>query len=350
MNISVTDALPLYTNEIVAKYSDNQRPKSFGRSLFTEIETGTKLASVLAQRGLNLVASDVARGARGNLNVFDKSTQGIVLPPYFNEFFNITDLDSYDALSVDGVNAKISWGRFIDDVATKMLFCMDKIDRRYELQCWQLLLTGIVTLNNGSNISYGRGAGSLFNPGAGNYWADSGVDPYTSLERGATYLNETGKMAGNTILVTMGQTAWSDYVTNAKVIARNLWLNNNMDVISDKAIVSSTGAVFKGKTTVGSFNYEFFVYPDFYEDEEGNKTKYVDPKKIVMVPSEMRANTLVYTAVPQLIEPGQAPVKSKFVVWNAVSEFKDAAFSGVKSAGVPILNAVDQVYTEQVVA
>jgi len=91
MEISVTDALPLYTNEIVAKYSDHRRPKSFGRSLFTEVETATKLASVLSQRGLNLVANDIARGARGSLNVFDKSTQGIVLPPFFNEFFNITE-------------------------------------------------------------------------------------------------------------------------------------------------------------------------------------------------------------------------------------------------------------------
>lgn len=349
MNISVTDALPLFTNEIVAKYSDHRRPKSFGRSLFTEIETATKLASLISQRGLNLIASDVARGSRGNLNVFDKSTQNIVLPPYFNEFFNITELDSYDALTTEGVNAKIVWGRFMDDVANKMLFCMDKIDRRYELQCWQALLTGIVVLNNGQNIEYGRQAGSLVNPGAGNYWADSNIDPYTALGRGSTWLNETGKIAGNTIRVILGESAWADYVDNDAVKARNLWLNNNMDVIADKAVMASTGGVFKGRTTVGAFNYEFWVYPDFYEDEDGNKTKYVDTKKIIMIP-EMCSNTLTYTAVPQRIKPGIMPTKGKFLVWNAISEFNDAEFMGVKSAGLPILGGVDQVYTEQVVA
>lgn len=350
MNISVTDQLPLFTNEIVAKYSDHRRPKSFGRSLFTEVETATKLASFLSQRGLNLVATDVARGSRGSLNVFDKSTQSTVLPPYFNEFFNITELDSYDALAVEGVNAKIAWGRFLDDVATKMMFCMDKIDRRYELQCWQLLLTGIVTINNGQNVQYGRKAGSLVNPGAGNYWADSGIDPFTSFERGATWLNETGKMPGNTIMVIFGQSAWKNYTENTAVKARNLWFNNNMDVIADKAIVNSTGGTFKGVTTVGAYNYEFWVYPDFYETEAGVKTQYVDTKKIVMIPAEMRSQTLTYTAVPQRIIPGQTPAKGKFLVWNAVSEFNDAEFMGAKSAGIPTLVAVDQVYTEQVVA
>lgn len=349
MNISVTDALPLFTNKIVAKYTDFQRPKSFGRSFFTEVATNSKLASILSQRGLNLIASDVARGSRGNLNVFDKSTQGIVLPPFFNEYINLTELDSYDALFVDGVSAEIVWGTFMDEVAEKMMFLMDKIDRRYELQCWQLLLTGIVTLNNGQNISYGRKAGSLVDPGTSFYWADSGIDPFTSFTRGATWLNETGKMSGNTINITFGPNAWDKYTTNAKVIARNLMFNNNLDVIANTAIRDSIGKTYLGRTTVGAFNFQFWTYSDFYQDEAGTVYKYMDDDSIVMTP-DVTKNVLTYTAVPQRLRPGMTPTKSKFTTWTAVDEFQDADFTGVKSAGIPILGAVDQVYTERVVA
>lgn len=348
MNISLTDALPLYTGEIVAKYSDNQKPKSFGRSYFTETETASKLASILSQRGLNLVASDISRGSRGNLNVFDKSTQGIVYPPYFSEFFNMVDLASYDALEVDGFKSDIVWGNFIQEVAQKMDILMNKIDRSYELQCWQLFNTGIITLNDGSNVSYGRKAGSLFDPGAGNYWATSTVNPITgTLTRGATWLNETGKMAGSTIDVIFSNGAWAAWLGNAIVGNNDLKFNNNLTVLANTAVRDSTGKTFLGSTTSGAFNFNFFTYSDFYQSANGTVTHYLDDKKVIMVPSQSM-NTLVYTAVPQDFTKGMGPRKGKWQTWNDVK--RTAMYQGVDSAGIPILNAIDQVYTEKVVA
>jgi hypothetical protein len=350
MNISVTDALGLFTNEIVAKYSDQQKPKSFGRSYFTEVTTSSKLASFVSERGLNLIATDVARGSQGNLNVFDKSTQNIVFPPYFNELINLVELDSYDMLFTQGVNAKVVWGMFMDEVAKRMNFIMDKIDRRYELQCWQLFNTGIVTLNNGHNIQYGRKAGSLVNPGAGSYWADANVDPITgTLTRGATWLNETGKMAGNTIDVIFSKGAWSAWLANTKVGSNDLKFNNNLTVLANTAVRDSTGKTFLGSTTSGAFNYNFFTYSDFYQGDDGTVYQYLDDKKIIMVP-EKTMNTLTYTAVPQKILPGTLPTAGKFKVYAYEDVARDAEFMGVKSAGIPTLVAVDQVYTEQIAA
>lgn len=350
MNISVTDALGLFTNDIVAKYSDHQKPKSFGRSYFTEVTTNSKLASFVSERGLNLIATDVARGSTGNLNVFDKSTQNIVFPPYFNELINLVELDSYDMLFTSGVNAKVVWGMFMDEVAKRMNFIMDKIDRRYELQCWQLFNTGIVILNNGNNIQYGRKAGSLVNPGATNYWADSGIDPIkTTLQRGSTWLNETGKMVGNTIDVIFSKGSWNAWTSNTLVGDNDLKFNNNLTVLANKAVRDSTGKTFLGSTTYGAFNYNFFTYSDFYQDEAGTVFNYLDEKKVIMVP-EMSMNTLTYTAVPQKIMPGTLPTSGKFKVYSYEDVARDAEFMGVKSAGIPTLVAVDQVYTEQVVA
>lgn len=351
MEMSLTDMLPLFTNKIVAKYADNTKFKSFGRSLFTEVATNSKLASVLSQRGYKLISTDTQRGGRGNLNVFDKSTQKNVLPPYFNEMINLTELDSYDYLfaGFNGIASEVAWGNFIDDLAKRMEFIMNKIDGAYEKMCWDYLLTGIVTLVNDDSISYGRQAGSLVDPGAGNYWANA-IDPYTTtFDRGATFLNETGKMAGNTINVIFGQQAWKDYQGNASVKARNLQYNNNLEVLANKALIDSTGKIFKGATTIGAFNYQFWMYAEWWEDGAGAKTRFVDNKKIIMLPDEFPA-TLTYTAVPQRLKPGQTPVASKFLTYTANDEMQDAEYTGVKSAGVPIPGGIDQVYTEKVVA
>jgi hypothetical protein len=353
MEISVTDALALFTNEIIAKFSDHKKPMSFGRSMFTEVETASKLASFIIERGMSLIATDIARGSRGNLNVFDKSTQNILVPPFFNEYINLVEMSSYDALYVEGVNSKIAWGRFLDDVAGRMEFCMDKIDRRYELQCWQALETGIVTLNNGNNVVYPRQSGSLVDPGEGNYWDDA-IDPYkTTFDRGSKWLNEDGKMIGNTINIIFGGNAWKAYLSNAAVVARDLKFNNQLEVLANRALIDSVGKIFKGATTIGAFNYQFWLYNDFYEIDNGDGTTtkryYMHQNKVIMQP-DVTKNTLTYCAVPQKLRPGMTPKKGKFLMWTAEDNMKDAEFAGVKSAGIPCLVAVDQVYTERVMA
>jgi len=352
LNISLTDALPLFTNEIVMKYADHRKPKSFGRSFFTEVETASKLASMIAQRGMNLVASDVMRGARGNLNVFDKSTQNLTMPPYFNEFFNMVELDSYDYLYVDGAISKINFGKFLDDVASKMDWCMDKIDRRYELQCWQLLLDGIVTMTNGTNLKSGRKSGSLVDLGGGAYWSVSGVDPSDSLLAAAVWLNEKGKMEGDTVNIIFGAAAWESYRNNSKIISKALQVQWGTEMIQPQ-IRNSTGGSYHGSVSIGSFNFRFWTYADFYETDNGDGTTtvvpYMNTKKFVAMP-DIPKNVLTYTAVPQLLTQGQQPAKGKFLVWDSISEFKDAHYLGVKSAGFPALGAIDQVYTAQVLA
>lgn len=223
---------------------------------------------------------------------------------------------------------------------------MDKIDRRYELQCWQCLLTGIVTIANGLNISYGRLAGSLVDPGAGNYWADK--DPNLTFTRGATWLNETGKMEGDTINVIFGQDAFAAYVDNAAVKARAAQFQWSLDAIQP-AQRDAVGKTFHGRVSVGSFNFNFWTYTDFYESDAGVKTKFMDSKKVVMLP-ELTKNTLTYAGIPQRLTKGQQPTAAKFHLWQGVSQFGDAEFIGVKSAGLAQLGGVDQVYTERVVA
>lgn len=350
MAITLSQALPLFTNEIIAKYSDHQKPKSFGRSFFLEESTATKLVTLLSERGINAVASDVPRGSDGTLNVFDKHTQNTYLSPFFNEYFNLVELDSYDYLFVNGApSSKVAWGRFIQDVAAKMNWCMDKIDRRYELQCWQALLTGIVTMVNGDNITYGRKAASLRDIAGGSYWTTVANDPYLIMREGATFLQETGKMGSDSINVTFGREAWRAYQECTPVKNRNLQLKNQLETLSP-ALRSATGKTYIGSTTIDMWNFNYFAYADFYEDSTGaTKTPYMDPKKIVMTPDEGPLGVLTYTAIPEVLDHGQEPSKGKFHVWEDLNKRKGYHDYGVKSAGLPLLAAVDKVFTAKVV-
>lgn len=351
MAISLSQALPLFTDEIIARYSDHQKPKSFGRSFFLERSTATKLATILSERGLNVVASDVPRGSDGHLNVFDKVTENKFLSPFFNEYFNLVELDSYDYLFVNGVPAQgAAWGRFIDDVASRMTWCMDTIDRKYELMCWQVLLTGIVTMVNGENISYGRRAESLRDIAGGSYWSNAANDPYLIVREGATFLQEYGKMGTDSIDIIFGRNAWRYWQEATPVKNRNLQLKNNLETLT-KAQRDATGKSYIGSTTIDMWNFNFWTYADFYEDSTGaTKTPFMDPNKIVMIPAEGPLGVLTYTAIPEVLEPGQAPSKGKFHTWEDLNRRKGYHDYGVKSAGLPILAAVDKIFTAKVCA
>ncbi|MCE3278035.1 MAG: hypothetical protein K0S44_226 [Bacteroidetes bacterium] len=349
-NISTTDARNLFTKKLVARYADNMKPKAFGRSFFKEVEADTKLISIEVERNAQKIAVDVTRGTEGNRNTWDKSTEKIILPPYYNEYFDMTQLDLYDALYAEPQISAANFGRFLDSANGKLEACMDKIDRAYEKQAWDVLLTGIVTLNKGVNIDFKRNATSLIDANASStgYWTSGSVDPDAVLLLGSAYLKETGKSEGSVINVIMGESAFQAYKNNTIVKARALQVQWGLESLIP-AQRDALGRSYHGQISVGAYTMRIWTYPDFYENAAGTKVKYMDTKKIVMVP-EMTSNVLSYAAVPQLLSTGIAPKKGKFLTYDFIDERATAHILGVKSAGVCIPVAVDQIYTAQVVA
>lgn len=350
MNISTTDARNLFTKKLVARFADNMKPKAFGRSFFKEVEAESKLISIEVERNSQLIAVDVTRGTEGNRNAWDKSTEKIILPPYYNEYFDMTQLDLYDALYAESSISAANFGRFLDNANAKLEACMDKIDRSYEKQAWDVLTTGIVTLEKGINIDFKRKASSLVDANAtyGGYWTGGAVDPDTVLLAGAAFLKETGKSEGSVINVIMGESAYTAYKNNAIVKARALQVQWGLEALIP-AQRDSLGRSYHGEISVGAYRLRIWTYPDFYESTPGTVVKYVNTKKIIMVP-ETTSNVLSYAAVPQLLTTGIAPKKGKFLTYDFVDERATAHILGVKSAGVAIPVAVDQIFTAQVVA
>ena len=159
--IPSTDARNLFTKQLVATFSDRVKPKTFFRSFFKEVEANTKNISIEVERDNQSVAVDVIRGTEGNRNTWDKSTEKIFTPPYYNEFFDATELDCYEELYVSDKVSSLSFGKFLSTAQGKMEGIFDKIDRAYELQASQALTDGIVQLKHGTNIDFKRKAASI---------------------------------------------------------------------------------------------------------------------------------------------------------------------------------------------
>lgn len=348
MQITTTDALGLYTRILSDVYQERISPLSFLRSFFREDIVPSLLISIEVQRTKEQVAVDVIRGSDGNRNEFTRTTEKLFKPPYFREYFDATDLELYDRLYGATTIDDAIFARLVNDIANKYGQLQDKIDRRIELYCAQVLQTGILQLKNGTNIDFKRKAASMFDPGAGNYFANN-VDPFILFQNGGNFLRKVGKSRGGTLDAIFGDTAWTDFLANTKFTARQNLFNMALDAVTTPQ-KDATGQVLMGYITAGPYRIRLWTYTEFYDDPDtGVSTSYVDPKNVIILPENPRF-VCSYAAVPQLISPNTPPMVGKYILSDYVDEKLKTHEYHIESAPVPVPTAVDQIYTFKAVA
>ena len=344
-DIPVSQARAVLTQARIAEYRERINPTSFLRSFFPTVEHGTKLLSIEVQRGTENIAVDVQRGTEGNRNTMSKSTEKIFLPPYYREFLDATDMELYDRLfTANGVISGTDMGAFIRDLNDKISMIQNKIERSYELQCAQVLETGIVELQMGTNIDFKRKSGSLVDLGGAGYWSNATVDPVVALLDGCNFLRQVGKVQGGTINAIFGSdvlnTLYNNPVYAARADIRRMTLSEAMP-----AQKNAVGASLHGWISVGAYKVNVWTYPEFYDDKNGVSTSYVNPKKVILLP-EQTMFKMGFAAVPQLLTGGGVSnTKGAYVFNDYIDQRKEAHVFDVKSAGVAIPVAVDQIYT-----
>lgn len=352
-SISTSEARGLYTKMIVDVYKERNVPQSFLRSFFKVKESATKLISVEVQRGTEKIAVDVQRGTEGNRNAFGLSTERVILPPYYREYFDGTDLDLYDRLfgTSGEVDAAI-FSQFMDTVAEKYGMLQDKIDRAYEKQCADVFTTGVLTLADGSTIDFKRKTASIIDVAdinANRRWTDStNSKPYTDLENGAKFLREKGKSSGSVVNAIMGAKALAAFLDNTKVQSRADIKNFSLDMISAPQR-NSVGASYNGSVSAGAYRVDLWSYPEIYENASGVATPFIEEEKVILLPETPRF-TMAFAAVPRLLNDGAQPMKGQYVLGDYIDERNSAHIFDIKSAGVAVPVAVDQIYTMKVVA
>jgi hypothetical protein len=346
-SISTADARGLYTKALAAVYKERPKVYSFLRSFFPSKEYSTLMISIEVQRGTERIAADVYRGTEGNRNKFSLATEKNFIPPYFREYFDSTDLKMYERLF--GKSAEISssgFQEFVEEVADKMGMLQDKIERAYEKQCAEVFETGVVTLNAGTSIDFKRKAASIV--AVSNVWSTGSNNPYTDLAAGGEFIRNYGKAQGGVFNVILGSSALSAFLSNTTVQGRNDLKNMTLDGISGPQR-NATGATYHGFVTEGAYKFNLWSYPEIYETSAGVKTPYIETKKIVILPETPKFE-LSFAAVPQLITEGQTVTKGQFVFGDYKDERNHAHIFDVRSAGLPVPIAVDQIYTKTVLA
>jgi hypothetical protein len=102
--------------------------------------------------------------------------------------------------------------------------------------------------------------------------------------------------------------------------------------------------------TVGSYTLNLFTYPQFYDDASGTSTPYIDPKKIIILPTNPNF-VMGYGVVPQLVDAeNPAPKRGQYVFGEKRDEWDAVHLYDVKSCPVAVPVAIDQIYTRQVLA
>lgn len=346
-NIASSDARALFTKMLVDVYKERTAPTSFLRSFFTVKEEVTKELSIEVQRGTEKIAVDVERGTEGNRNKFSRSTEKIFVPPYYREYFDATELSLYDRLFGSTEIDDGIFTAFLEQVAEKLRLLQDKIERAYEVQCSQVLETGIVTLNAGINIDFKRKAASLVD-NSGSPWTTGTNSPYDDLEEGGNFLRQTGKISGGVINAIMGSSAFSAFLNNTIVKDRADVRNFFLDMVRGPQR-NSVGAALHGEVSAGSYNFRIWTYPEFYDNSSGVSTPYINAKKVILLPEAPRF-VLGFAAVPQLATVNGGVKKGAYIVGDYIDERNHKHIFDIRSAGVAIPVAVDQIYTMQVVA
>ena len=351
--ISQTDARNLFTKRIMDVYQERIPVKRFLGMFFPGRFSPTKEVSIEVERGYEKVAVDVVRGSEGHFHSFSKSTEKIFVPPMWRGYINATELDLYDrVLGAQGTDNSRLFAALLNSVADKVMEVQKTQERAKEIQCAQVLQTGIVTLVNGDNIDFKRRAASIVDlVGAGGYWTTGATDMFAQFRAAGDFLRKFGKFAGKRFVCILGGDALSTLLANSTFLSRQNVFHMSLDSVVAPSM-EVEGALYHGTLTGGPYQFELWTYPEFY-DLSGTSTPYIAENYAVVIPQKPR---FVYASclVPQLAvnESGApiAPQTGEYVYGEYIDSRKAKHDFDVQSAGLPIPVAVDQIYTMKVKA
>jgi hypothetical protein len=353
MLISTADARGLVTKKLVQVYSTRKTTTKMFSSFFKKVETGTLAVSIEVQRGTEKIAIDVERGTEGNRNKFDSATEKMFIPAFYNEWFDVTEVDLYDNLFVDSFVDLGVVTNFLNNLADKYAALQDKIERAIEKLCADALEFGSIQLYDGSLVKFGRKSGSFPNAGAGNYWATGTTDPFAQIRADIDFIRAEAMIESPVYNLICGSTAFDDLYKNTTFLSRQDLVNLKIDNIVSP-ILKAPGAYLHGTITAGSYRVQLWTYTGQYRNAANTLVPYMNPKKTILLP-ETTDFTLAFGGIPQIIgansdSPALALDKRAFSPYQIVDERKVSIQYGLKSAPLPIITAVDSIVTRQVVA
>jgi len=343
MAIPIQDSRNLFTKTLISVYKEKVDVMSFLRSFYRRREVMTKEVSIEVQRGTEKIAVDVTRGTKGNRNTFSKSTEKIMVPPFYWEYMSANEHRLYD-IAIGSTSSAPAFAQLTAELAEDLFELQKKIERAVEKQCADVFMTGVITLADNSTIDYKRKAASLLAYAAGRDFGINTVDPFDVFKGACEFLRKTGKVQTMSFKAILGDTVISDLFNNTIFKERQNLFNMSLDTINSPQ-ANAAGGVYHGTITAGPYRVELWTYPDFYEDSTGTMVPYITATKMVVLPPNPGFE-LVYAAVPQLIGAnGSIPQQGAFLIQDFIDEKATTHEYHIKACPLAIPTKVDQMIT-----
>ncbi|MES2287261.1 MAG: major capsid protein [Bacteroidota bacterium] len=339
------------TQTVVAKFSDDRKPKKGFTSIFPVQTTDAREVSIEVERNNQPMAVDVQRGTGGNRNTFTKSTEKIFVPPYYEENFDFTACERYDVTFAQGnAPTRMDAGMLVRSAMRKVEKLKNKIERAKELQRAQVLQTGIVVLKNGDSIDYKRQAGSMPVLTLGNRWNQAATaKPLDNFKTGMDFLRQEGLSGATVINAIMGSAAFNNFMATTQIKEQAEWRKINRIDLNMPQFDNVSGMAFQGQVAAGDFIINIWTYNEFYTDENGAKQTYLDTNTVVMVPDDFEGITQ-HAGVPAIMGDDAtgkyiAPMEGEYYTRDVIDEIKMTWDFIIASAPLVIPVSVDRIYT-----
>jgi hypothetical protein len=268
------------------------------------------------------VSGDVIRGADGNLKQFPKATYKDVVPPYYYDKLNVTQVDGYDRVFSKGDNGNIEIG-FFNDFRANLMEQVKQVQaqqiRAVELQAKAVYNSGIVTPLNAPPIDFKRKAASIIPYSAGVDFSDPNVDPRIILQNMCIYERSYGQSDDAEFDAYIGAGVYSALINNPFIVRAEQFHVNELTEANLKRL--PTGAVAVKQINCGSFKVNFITYPQVYTpygvtDLTGaSKVPYIADGQIILTPVNAEFATIccqVPMLPPEILAemPGWKPIGS----------------------------------------
>ena len=196
-------------------------------------------------------------------------------------------------------------GQWFGRLVNKLTKSLGKFHRMFkeqiELQCAQILQTGVVTLKDAAGndvytLDYKAKPTHLVTNT--NSWDAAGADPLGDLESICDAVNDDGKATPS--IAIFGAEAWQNFITNSDV--KDMVRRDGMNLGALNPGLLNKGGRYMGYIDVGSYRLELWVYNDSYKRMDGSTVyKFLDTKKVIITTAlEDLDFRIVFAGVPTL--------------------------------------------------
>jgi hypothetical protein len=351
---------PRFTSDLIAAYQQAIAPTQFLQNMFTREAKSTDYIEWNVERYGEFVAKDVVRGADGNRNQFTNMTQKVEQPPFFYEYMDVMQIEGYNRAFGSMTISESVYNDFLTRAQFRLNQLRYKIDRAYEIQAAQVLLTGKVTTQVAGPTDFKRKAASILQFDASIDWTQPTVNPKDAIEKLCDFVRTVGKEGGEFKLI-LGDSAYKALINNPIVQSESqkLWAVLTKPEMPKEM---GDGSKYVGSISAGSYFLDCYTYPQSYAlttEVPNTSTPYIDKNAIIVVPKAPMAGSFIhaFAMVPQLPNLKGIDENRNFSTIGGtngtgqyfISEFfdlkKTAWEVAVKSAGLTIPIGVDKIGT-----